>query len=397
MASVRRNRMRSGALRWQAVWREPGPAGTTCQRTKNFTTMKEARSYASRMEQEHERRGIGDPERHSLERYLKRWVATLAARGEHSPTTLQAYRRNVTIASRHIGHIALERVSPADLDSLYTTLLQRGGVAFKADADGKRGTRPLNPRTVLHVHRVMHRALEQARKWKLIGENPAKDATAPTPRKSTVRAFSPDEVNRLLAAAAADRETHAIVATLLITGMRRSELLGLAWDAIDLDRGTLEIRRVVLEVEHAPVLRDVLKTESSTRMLVIPPLLVDILRAQKAHVLTGALTWGKGYRREPMFVFPRPDGEPHDPMGMTYRLRAVMRRAEVEGRSPTHSWRHTAATMLIGAGSDIKTVQTRLGHATSSFTLAVYVHPTNERDQAAAELLASVVQRQHRD
>ncbi len=240
------------------------------------------------MQQEVERRGVGDREKHTVERYLKRWLATLTDRNEHSPTTLSSYRRNIEIACRYIGGIALEKLSPADLDGLYATLLKRGGIARKA---GARQGRPLNPRTVLHVHRVLHTAFERARKWKLIGENPARDASAPSVRKSSVRAFYQDEVDRLLVAAATNRETHTIVATLLITGIRRSELLGLAWDAIDLDQGSLTIKRVVLSVDHAPVLRDITKTESSARTLNIPPLLVELLRAQKAHVLEGALTW----------------------------------------------------------------------------------------------------------
>ena len=342
------------------------------------------------MQQDVERRGVGDREKHTVERYLQRWLATLTDRNEHSPTTLSSYRRYIEIASRYIGGIALEKVSPADLDGLYATLLKRGGIARKA---GARHGRPLNPRTVLHVHRVLHTAFERARKWKLIGENPARDASAPSVRKSSVRAFYQDEVDRLLVAAATNRETHTIVATLLITGIRRSELLGLAWDAIDLDQGSLTIKRVGLSVDHAPVLRDITKTESSARTLNIPPLLVELLRAQKAHVLEGALTWGKGYRRDPMFCFPRPDGEPHDPMGMTTRLRQVMRRAGIEGRSPTHAWRHTAATMLVGAGSDIKTIQARLGHSTPVITMSLYVHPTTERDQTAGEHLASLIKR----
>lgn len=390
MASTRKKTTEKGSIRWQAVWREPGPGGTERQRVRNFDTRKEAIAHANRMQQDVERRGVGDREKHTVERYLQRWLATLTDRNEHSPTTLSSYRRYIEIASRYIGGIALEKVSPADLDGLYATLLKRGGIARKA---GARHGRPLNPRTVLHVHRVLHTAFERARKWKLIGENPARDASAPSVRKSSVRAFYQDEVDRLLVAAATNRETHTIVATLLITGIRRSELLGLAWDAIDLDQGSLTIKRVVLSVDHAPVLRDITKTESSARTLNIPPLLVELLRAQKAHVLEGALTWGKGYRRDPMFCFPRPDGEPHDPMGMTTRLRQVMRRAGIEGRSPTHAWRHTAATMLVGAGSDIKTIQARLGHSTPVITMSLYVHPTTERDQTAGEHLASLIKR----
>ena len=348
MASVRKSITGKGTTRWQAVWQQPAPGGKTQRRTKNFGSQKDARVHAQRMEQEVERRGIGDPQKHSLERYLKRWLATLTERGELSPTTLSAYRWQAAMAYPHIGHIPLEKLSPADLDGLYAILLRRGGVARKIGADGKWDSRPLAPRTVLHVHRVLHSALEQARKWKMIGE-PAKDATAPTPRRTSTKAFSQDEVGRLLDAAASDRETYIAISTLLITGIRRSELLGLALDALDLDAATLTIKRVVLAVDHVPVLRNVTKSESSSRALSIPPLLVELLREQKARVLAAALAWGRGYRREPMFLFARPDGEPLNPLGMTVRLRQVMRRAGISGRPPTHGWRHTAATVLAAA------------------------------------------------
>jgi integrase len=340
-----------------------------------------------------ERRGVGDPEKHNLELYLKRWITTLADRGEHSPSTIAAYRWQAQIAIRHIGHIALEKLSPADLDQLYATLLRRGGIARSLDAEGSKGTRALEPRTVLNVHRVLSNALEQARRWKMIVENPAKDARAPTPRRQRVKSFTSDEVQRLLESASNDRETHTIMATLLTTGMRRSELLGLALDTLDLDAGTLAVQRVVLEVDHQPVVREITKSESSERTISIPPMLVELLQAQRAHVLEMALRWGKGYRREPMFLFARPDGEPLSPMSLTLLLRQVMRRAGISGRPPTHGWRHTAATVLVASGTDVKTVQTRLGHSTPAITLALYVHPTKERDKAAGEQLGKLIKR----
>jgi integrase len=94
-----------------------------------------------------------------------------------------------------------------------------------------------------------------------------------------------------------------------------------------------------------------------------------------------------------MFLFARPDGEPLMPLSVTRRLRKLMQRAGISGRPPTHGWRHTAATVLVGGGTDIKTVQTRLGHSTPAITLSLYVHPTIERDQAAGEALAGLISR----
>jgi integrase len=303
MASVHRRVTPAGSVVYRAVWKQPGPGGRRIQRSKNFDRAGDAKAFAARMEQEVEKRGVGDPQKHTLEVFTKRWLATLADRGEHSPTTLAAYRWQADIACRHIGHIALEKVSPADLDQLYSMLLRRGGVARKLNADGGRDARPLTGRTVLHIHRVLHTALERARKWKLIGENPAKDANAPSPQKARVKNFDAGQVEKLLAAAKRDPETYVITALLLTCGPRRSEVLGLAFDCVDLDGATLTIRRTVVEVGHAPVLREQTKTDGSERTIAIPAALVELLREQKTRVQEAALKWGKGYRRDPLFVF----------------------------------------------------------------------------------------------
>ena len=243
---------------------------------------------------------------------------------------------------------------------------------------------------MLNIHRVLHNALEQARRWKLIPENPARDARAPAPGKSRARAFSGDEVQRLLQEAGKNIETYAIVACLLTGGLRRSELLGLAFDALDLDAGTLTVRRTVVAVNSLPVLRDKMKSESSGRTLSIPPQLVTLLRGQLVRVQENMLAWGREYQREPLLVFPGLAGAPMRPIALTIRLRQLIRRAKITGQ-PVHGWRHTAATQLLDAGQNIKTVQARLGHSTPAITLALYVHPVEQRDQEAAEHFGKLI------
>ena len=126
MASVRRIACAAERSAGRPCRSSPGPGRKPRQRTKNFGREKDARD-ANQMEVEIERKGVGDPDRHTVERYLRRWLARLADRGEHSPTTLQSYRRNIDLACRYIGHIPLEKLSPADLDQLYATLLKRAG------------------------------------------------------------------------------------------------------------------------------------------------------------------------------------------------------------------------------------------------------------------------------
>jgi integrase len=336
------------------------------------------------MAEERELRGVGDPHRQNLASYLQRWLAYLRERGDHAPTTLAGYHRHAAIAAHHIGHLALAKLGAHDLDQLYATLKRRGG---RPRADGK-PARPLSPQSVLHVHRVLHAAFGQARKWKLIAHNPASDATAPTVPFRQARGYTATEITRLLELASNDPEATAMLALLLTAGLRRSELIGLALDALDLDAGTISIRRAVTEVRGKAVLRGIPKSASSWRTLSIPPEVVALLHAQKARVLESALQWGAEYRREPMFLFPGLAGVPMRPMAVTERLRQLRRRARIEGVQPVHGWRHATASLLIAGGTDVKTTQARMGHSTPTITLRLYADVVDERDRAAGERLA---------
>jgi integrase len=385
MASISRVTTRKGTVRWQARWREPGVGGKPRLVKRNFASQKEAKSHAARMAEERELRGIGDPHRHSVGQYLKRWLAYLRERGDHAPTTLAGYTFHAATAAHHIGHLPLAKLTARDLDQLYVTLRRRGG----RPRPGGKPAQPLTPQSVLHIHKLLHTAFEQARKWKLLAHNPASDATAPTVPFRQARGYTAAEIARLIELAQADPETATMLAVLLVTGLRRSELLGLAVDAVDLDAGTLSVRRTVTEVASRPVLREIPKSASSRRTLSIPLQLVALLRAQKARVLELALQWGPEYSREPMFLFPGLAGTPMRPMALTARLRRLRHQAGIAGVQPVHGWRHATASLLIAGGTDVKTTQVRLGHASPAFTLKLYADLVDERDRTAGEQLAT--------
>jgi integrase len=373
-----------GTIRWQARWREPGVGGKLRTAKRNFATQKAAKAYAARMAEERELRGVGDPHRHSTGEFLRRWLAHLRERGDHAPTTIAGYQRHAEIAAGHIGHIALAKLGARDLDQLYATLRRQGG----RPRAGDKSARPLSPQSVLHVHRVLHTAFGQARKWRLIAHNPASDATAPTVPFRQARGYTAAEVTRLIEIVRDDPEATAMLALLLTTGLRRSELLGLALDAVDLEAGTMSVRRAVTEVRAKAVLREIPKSKSAWRTLSIPPEVVALLRAQKTRVLELALQWGAEYSREPMFLFPGRAGVAMRPMAVTERLRQLCRRARIVGVQPVHGWRHTTASLLIAGGTDVKTTQARLGHSTPTITLRLYTDVVDERDRAAGERLA---------
>lgn len=380
MPSFRRITTRNGAVRWQSRWRVPGANGRLQDRAKNFATRKQAATHAAQM-REIERRGVGDPHHHDLASYLRGWLAHHRERGDLAPTTMRGYERNAALAARYCGHIRLEKLSGRDLDALYAKLLTHGG-------QPKGPPRPLSRRSVWHVHRVLHGALRQAGKWRWLAHNPAADATPPSVPHKQARAFTIEEIKALLTAAEPDPELSCILALLLTTGLRRSELLGLTLEALDLEAATLTVARTVTETGSTVIVREITKTKLSRRTLAVPAAVVLLLRTQKARVLEQAMAWGSEYASGPQFLFPANGGKPMRPFGLTERLHRLLRHVGIKGVQPVHGWRHAAATLMIAGGTDVKTTQSRLGHSSPLITLALYADKVDERDRAAGEALA---------
>jgi len=380
MSSFRKITTRNGATRWQSRYRVPGPDGRPQDRARNFATRKLAAAHAAQM-REVERRGVGDPHRHDFAGYLRGWLAHHRERGDLAPTTMRGYERNAALAARYCGHVLLEKLSGRDLDALYAKLLTHG-------SQPKGPSRPLSRQSVMHVHRLVHGALRQAVKWRLIAHNPAADATPPSVPHKQARGFTIEEIARLLAAAEADAELYCMVALLLVSGLRRSELLGLTLEALDLEAAVLTVERTVTEIGSAVVVREITKTKLSRRTLAIPAAVVALLRLQKARVLEQALAWGSEYASGPRFLFPTNGGKPIRPFNLTARLHRLLRQVGIKGVQPVHGWRHATATLMIAGGADVKTTQARLGHSSPTITLALYTDKVDERDRAAGEALA---------
>ena len=245
MASVRKKRLSDDRIVYQAIWRE-GAGKDRRQRTKNF----DSSHRCAHLRSQDGARGRAAPRRLSRSRDRRR-----VSRRTGSPSSIRSSELSVTTRA---GYRALcETRHPRAWDDPARAPHRPGSRPRLRQAQGRRAApharrspRPRGPhvrssaRSILHLHRVLHGAFEQARKWRHIAENPARDASPPSPGKSPVKAFTDDQVNLLLAEATSyDPELHLAIACLLTGGMRRSELLGLAFDCVDLDAGRITIRR----------------------------------------------------------------------------------------------------------------------------------------------------------
>lgn len=399
MASVSKRTAKNGRTFYQAIWWAT-IGGKQKQQSKSFDKRRDAEAYAQQMASEVENRGVIDADRHTAQQYLKRWLATIEAKGELSPTTIEGYDRSIAMIGRYIGDVPLAKLTPQHLDMAYATLLVEGGKS-KAKAGNPKLPRPLSARTVLHVHRCVHTAFEQARKWKLIAENPARDASPPSPKKAKVRALSENEIVRVLEAAeysaTLPRSYPGIDIAFeltLVTGIRRSELLGLTWCAVNFETGEIEVKRtVIMGRDGVPFLRDDTKTDESCRVIAIPASTMEKLASHRAFILKQKLAFGREYAPGPVLCFPDAGGVPRVPSTMSTAFRQIMRRAKVAGPiQPMHGLRHTQATQLLKRGADLKSVSSRLGHSSVRITLDLYTHTDRDQDRASADIAGTLLE-----
>jgi integrase len=153
------------------------------------------------------------------------------------------------------------------------------------------------------------------------------------------------------------------------TGMRRSELLGLRWDDIDLAAGTIAVNRGLVAVAYE-LHESRGKTRNSRRPINLGPTTVAVLRAWRAWQEAELAAVGAP---ESAWVFAQPDGRPVHPHAISQAFERIATRAGVSVIR-LHDVRHTHATLLIKAAVPAKVVSERLGHATAAFTIETYQH-----------------------
>ena len=314
--------------------------------------------------------GNVDLEAATLGTLLDRWLEHRESLGR-SPTTMREYHRLAEKVVRpELGHIRLSKLTVRHLDQLYTKLSGRG----------------LKPASVRRVHALLHAALHQGRKWKMVLANVAEDATPPPLHHREVQAPDPAEVRAIVVEA--EKAEPAVACLLLLaalSGARRGELCALRWSDLEESTGVIRIARSVYETMGGGWGEKPTKTHQQ-RSVSLDAFGLEVLRRHRAAADSLADQLGLEIPAD-AFMFSRsPVGS--EPLRPDFVTRAMIRAAKAAGVSThLHALRHFSATQLIAGGQDVRTVAGRLGHADPSMTLRVYSHALPERDREAAALL----------
>jgi integrase len=358
-------RMREGSSQYQTV-----------ERTVHGT-MKDAKNALAALRLEVDLGAAGRPTRGStVEALLAEWLG-FRVQGGLASMTAETYEG---LIDHHInpavGKKELQRLTARDLDRLYSKMLRDG----------------LAPATVRKAHNVVRGALTQARKWQMVTSVVALDATPPSVPAAPVTSPGIADIQKLLQLT---RDDHPVLGTVfalaVATGARRGELVALQWRDVDLERGSIAISRGIV-VSKSRIEVKSTKTDR-VRVVALNGGTVDLLRRHRTYCESGAGSVAAVPEPTAWVFSPRPgNSEPYRPGTLTHWFGGLLDAHGFTGFSWKDATRHFAATQLVGAGVDVRTVAGRLGHSNANVTLMTYSHWLPERDREAAETLGRLIE-----
>lgn len=311
-------------------------------------------------------------ERQTVNQFLTHWledtVKTFAR--PRSYESFDAIIRNHIEPA--IGRIALDKLGPQHVQNLLSGKLKAG----------------LSPQTAVNIRTVLRSALAQALKWGLVARNVAALVESPRIPRPKVHALDADQARALLEASRGDR-FEGIYVLALNLGLRRGEILGLSWDAIDFESRTIQISQAMQRLQTGLAITEV-KTERSRRVLAAPDAVMRTLKARHTQQLKERLLAGLQWQ-ESGLVFTSPKGGPLEPITLHRNYKRLLTKASLPADVRFHDLRHSCASLLLAQGTHLRVIMELLGHSSISLTANTYSHVMPAAMREAADTMHAIL------
>lgn len=221
-------------------------------------------------------------------------------------------------------------------------------------------------------HANIHKCLDYAVRLGLIAFNPSAQVELPAKQKyAGATACTPEQLQNLLHLFRGD-PLETVLMLGITYGLRRSEVCGLRWDAVDMDAGTLHICHTAVKANGRVLYSDSTKTATSNRVLPLTASMREYLGSVRERQEENKRLFGRDYT-DSGYICTKPDGTPIDPDFVTHHFRRVLMANDVP-IIRFHDLRHSAVNTLRKGGCDVKDIQAWLGHSDVSTTLNIYGH-----------------------
>lgn len=318
-----------------------------------------------------QRLDVSRSEEYTVASWLRTWYELYAKPNVRTSTANRYELMIERYTIPRIGTIQLRKLTTHHLQRLYKELLDSGRIHV-----GNNQPQGLSTTTVHSVHLMLHAALEQAVKERLILRNPTEDCISPKPRKVEMRILTTQDIHVYLEAAKA-RDLLPMFYLELVSGLRKGELVALRWDDLDIQNNTISVSKQYVRNPDGSLELTRPKTENSVRLVSIPQTAVDLLiQEHEKHP-------------DSPYLFPSPiTGEMYHPDSVVNLHKKLLKDAGLP-HIRFHDLRHTFATTALQNGVDVKTVSSMLGHYDAGFTLRTYTHATRQKQDEAAATMGS--------
>ena len=306
--------------------------------------------------------------------FLLKWLRV--AKSTVKLTTYASYEMMATkiiIPYFQILNIKLKELTTEDIQDFYSAQLER-----------------VSANTVIHYHAVIHRALKYAVKIKTIQSNPAVNVERPRKEKFIGSFYDKKEINTLFDII----QGHPLEVAIKLAafyGLRREEIIGLKWTAIDFENNTLTIQHTVTECnldgKHIEVASDTAKTDSSLRTMPLVTNFREMLLAKKEKQEHYRKLCGRSYCKEHLdYIFVNEMGERWKPRYLSDGFKRILEQNGLR-RIRFHDLRHTCASLLLANNVPMKKIQEWLGHSDFSTTANIYAHLDFQSKISSAEAM----------
>lgn len=312
--------------------------------------------------------------------FLFYWLDSIKATIAY--TSYNGYRINLNLIKKYFDelypNLLLTELTALQIQKFYNDMYN----------EGKTGN------TVKHYHANIHKALKYAVKMDLLIANPADKVELPKLEKYRASFYSKEEINKLLKVFEGDR-MELVVNIAAYYGLRRSEVIGLKWDAIDFEKGTLSVCRKVTSINadgHEQLRVDeTLKTEASVRTLPLIPHIEKMLKERlKLEMQYSQMLKGDFDRTFDGFVCRDNTGAIITPEYATRHFKEVVKKYKLRPLR-FHDLRHSCASLLLANGVSMKAIQDWLGHSTFNVTANFYSHLDYKSRISSAEVISNAL------
>lgn len=350
--------------RWEArvtIGTNPG-TGKPVRRSLYGDTQKEVRQKMTAVLRDLDNGTYQAPNKITVAQWMDEWLNKFCA-NKVKPSTYYSYQSSIRLyINPAIGAMPMQAVRGAHVQSIYNKMMDAG----------------LSGKTVKNAGAILHKSFSVALKQGLIVSNPCDGAELPKTQQKEIHPLTDEEIPLFLAAIEESPMRNAF-ALCLFAGLREGECLGLSWGQVDFQRGRITVSQQLQKERVKGGGYYIAKSTKSGKPRTIepPPIAFEYLRAERVKQLENRMRAGRAWSNPSDLVFTDETGKHYGRQTFYSRFKKI---AASIGRpdARVHDLRHTAATVAIASGADIKSVQDMLGHATASFTLNVYAHTSEQ-------------------